>query len=207
MSQVDLERIQNDLDCLSQVIRRDRPYSAADVLPCVVIGVGAMVWMALLHWQLFSNSRLGMLLSLSPGLALVAHRFLLSHRGRAKRPVLWKEYKWSLVVVVVLIPSFIAWVWWRQRFDSSTESSFATILFCVGLVTTMIGVMEPNRRMYLPGGLLILAYSFLRTSLPSEQIANSGCALVALVAFGSAIYIAIAIRLDQDGLSEDKLAT
>ena len=36
MSQVDLERIQNDLDSLSQVIRRDRPYSAADVLPCVV---------------------------------------------------------------------------------------------------------------------------------------------------------------------------
>ena len=162
--------------------------------------------MVLLHWQLFSNPRLCLLLSLSPGIALFARRFLQSHRGRAKRPVLWKEYKWSLIAAVVLIPSFIAWVWWRQRFDSSPESSVATILFCLGLATTLIGVMAPIRRTYLPCGLLILGYSFLRTSLPPEQVAISGCALVALVAFGSAIAIAIAIRLGGDGLSEAESA-
>ena len=198
MSQVDLQRIQNDLDSINEVIRRDRPYAAGDVLPCVVLGVGAMVGMVLLHWPLIGNSRLCLLLSLSPGIALFARRFLQSHRGRAKRPVLWKEYKWSLIAAVVLIPSFIAWVWWRQRFDSSPDSSVATILFCMGLVTTMIAVMAPNRRMYLPCGLFILGYSFLLNSLSSEQVAFSVCALVALVAFGSAIVMAIAVRRGGD---------
>ena len=206
MSQVDLKRIQNDLDSINEAIRRDRPYAAGDVLPCIVLGVGAMVCIALLHWQLIGNPRLCLLLSLSPGIALFARRFVQSHRGRAKSPVLWKEYKWSLIAVVVLIPSFIAWVWWRQRFDSSPDSSIATILFCMGLVTTMIAVMDPIRRMYLPCGLFILGYSFLLNSLPSGQIAISVCALVALVAFGSAIVMAIAVRLGGDGLGEAESA-
>ena len=72
MSQVDLKRIQNDLDSMNQVIRRDRPYAAADVLPCVVVGLGAIVCIGLLHWQLLSDARLCLLLSISPGLVLWA---------------------------------------------------------------------------------------------------------------------------------------
>ena len=95
MSQVDLERIQNDLDSIKEVIRRDRPYSAGDVLLSVVIGVGAVFCMGLLHWRVFSDPRFSFFLSLSPGIALWVRRYLQTYRGRAKRPVLWKEYKWG----------------------------------------------------------------------------------------------------------------
>ena len=206
MSQVDLQRIQNDLDSMNQVIRRDRPYAAADVLPCVVVGLGAIVCMALLHWRLLSDARLCLLLSISPGMALWARRYQHARLGRAKRPVLWKEYKWSMIAGFVLVPTCIAWVWWRQHLGFSGESALATILFCVGLVMAMTGVMDPSRRLYLPCALLILGYSFLRGLLPPEQLETSAFALLAVACFGSAIAIAIAVRRDEVSPSEKSLS-
>ena len=204
MSQVDLERVQNDLDSMRRVIQRDRPYAAADMLPNVVIGVGALLCLGLLQSELFGDQRLCMLLSISPGLALYARRYMQTHRGRARRPVLWKEYKWSMVALFVLPTSAVAWMWYGERFGYSRESSVATILFSMGLVTTMIGVMDSSRRFYLPSGLLLLGYSVLRPILPPEQLVNSGCVLLALASLGSAIYIGIAIRLGGNGLTQDE---
>ena len=71
---------------------------------------------------------------------------------------------------------------------------------------TMVGIVAPSRRLYLPCALLILGYSFLRTILPPEQLNISGCALVALVTFGSAIFIAIATRHGENGKIADESA-
>ena len=182
----EIQRIQNDLATIRQAMTNDKPYDRADILPSVVFGMGALIAIPMLQ---FLSPRICVLLGLAPGMALWFARYFQARNQQQVRPNLWAEYKWGLVAVAVIIPAIIAWMWWSQQFGASRMAVGSAVLFCIGIAACLIGIIDPNRRTYLLGGIITLSFGALMPTLGPKQIPFVGLIFVAIVSFGMAAMV------------------
>ena len=182
----EIQRIQNDLTTIRQAITNDKPYDRGDILPSVVIGVGALIAIPMLQ---FLSPRICVLLGIAPGVALWFARYFQARNQQAIRPVLWSEYKWGLVAVAVITPAIIGWIWYSQQFGTSRVAVGSLVLFCLGIAGCLIGFIDSNRRTYLLGGITTLIFGVLIPTLDPNQIPIGGLIVLAIVGFGTAAMV------------------
>ena len=182
----EIQRIQNDLTTIRQAMTKDKPYDRADIFSSVVLGMGALIAIPMLQ---FVSPRICVLLGVAPGMALWFARYLQTRKQQTIRPVLWSEYKWSLVAVAIIIPASTGWIWWSQQFGASRMAVGSAVLFCLGIAGCMIGFIDSNRRTYLLGGIITLGFGILMPTLAPNQIPIVGLILVAMVGLGNAAMV------------------
>lgn len=204
MSGEEIQRLQDDLSTMRQVIKLDKPYAATDVMPLLLLGVGALLAIPLLEMRLFSNPRICLLLALSPGAALYARRYSEARRNQIHRPALWKEYKWGLAIGAVMIPASVGWIWWSQQFGLSREVAGAPIMFCLGIAGCVIGTVDADRRLYLLGGIGAIAFAFALPFLQPRHIATAGAVLLAVICFVAAAWIHRQTRTETDNAESNE---
>lgn len=190
MNANELQRIENDLATIQQVVKRDKPYSKGDIWPLLALGIGSIVSLFLLTFKVLPP-RASVLLTLVPGIMLYARRYFDVHKTQAERPVLWKEYRWSAALAAILLPAAFGWLWWSQRFGASDGMSAAAVVFCMGIGMSFIGVMDSARRYYLITSipLMILALSLPAIGSQGLNIAYAGTAFLAITCFTNAVFI------------------
>ena len=181
MSTDEIQRIEDDLATMRQAVTKDKPYERADIFPSLAIGVGGLIAMPMLESGI--NPRLCILLGLAPGLVWWCVRYFQARNQRAARPVLWAEYKWNLVVFAALLPALLGWMWWSEQFGASRSSVGEAMLFCVGIVTGLIGCIDPNRRAYILGGISLTVFAVLLPTLDPKLIPFASCVFLAVYGF------------------------
>ena len=181
MSTDEIQRIKDDLATMRQAVTKDKPYERADVFPTLAYGVGGLIAIPML--QSGMNPRLCILLVLVPGLVWCCVRYFQVRNQRAVRPVLWAEYKWSLVVLTIILPALLGWMWWSEQFGASRSAVGEAILFCAGIVTCLIGFIDPNRRAYLLSGISLTVFGVLLPTLDPKQIPFASCVFLAVIGF------------------------
>ena len=186
MSTDEIQRIQNDLTTIRQAITNDKPYDRGDILPSVVIGMGALIAIPMLQ---FLSPRICVLLAIAPGIALWFIRYFQARNQQAVRPVLWLEYKWGLVASAVITFAIIGWIWWSQQFGISRVAVGSLALFSIGIAGCLTGFIDSNRRTYLLSGIITLIFGVLMPTLDQNQIPIVGLTILAIIGFGTAAMI------------------
>ena len=186
MSTDEIRRIEDDLATMRQAVTKDKPYERADIFPHLALGVGALISGALITIPMLQSQidlRLCVLLGMAPGLVWSCVRYFQARNQRAVRPVLWAEYKWSLVVLTIILPALLGWMWWSEQFGASRSAVGEAILFCAGIVTCLIGFIDPNRRAYLLSGISLTVFGVLLPTLDPKQIPFASCVFLAVIGF------------------------
>ena len=120
---------------------------------------------------------------MAPGLVWWCVRYFQARNQRAVRPLLWAEYKWSFVALAISLPALFGWMWWSERFGASRFTVGTAMLFCVGIVSCLIGLIDPIRRLCLLPGISVIIFAVLLPTLDPKQILFAGCVLLAVCSF------------------------
>lgn len=179
MSTDEIQRLQQDLNTIRGAIRTDNPYDRADVLPLLAIAFGALVTIPMLHFRMFHNPRLCLLVGLAPGIATLVRRYFQTRNDQASRPGIWKEYKWGLLFACLAAPAAAGWLWWSQRFGVDRQATGAAIIFCLGIAAIMIGYIDCSRRTYLAGGIMATIFAFVLPTLEPQHFPTVSCIFLA----------------------------
>ena len=62
-------------------------------------------------------------------------------------------------------------------------------MFCIGIAACLIGLIDPNRRTYLPSGIIAMIFGVLLPTLDPKQIPIVGFVFIAILGFGMAAMI------------------
>ena len=196
MSANDVERLEKDLTTFRQVLATDRPADRADILPLVVLGLGALVSIPLQSMHLLWNPRFCMLTCVAPGLMLCIKRYNTVKGQRAKRPNLWQEYRVSTIAVAFLIPAALGWIWWSESLGLNRSQAGAPIIFCLGIAGLIIGVIDSQRRSYAIIGVGFAMFGACLPLLTQNQIPLAGAFVMAAATFGIAVWTFFTTRDD-----------
>ena len=213
MSTDEIQRIEDDLATMRQAVKKDKPYERADIFPHLALGVGALISGALISGALITipmlqsriDSRLCVLLGMAPGLVWWCVRYFQARNQRAVRPLLWAEYKWSFVALAISLPALFGWMWWSERFGASRFTVGTAMLFCVGIVSCLIGLIDPIRRLCLLPGISVIIFAVLLPTLDPKQILFAGCVLLAVCSFGGAAAIWWMTRGGSEDISQREM--
>ncbi|MEZ6034420.1 MAG: hypothetical protein R3C17_15095 [Planctomycetaceae bacterium] len=189
MPNEEIQRLQDDLMTMRQVMRLDKPYDAGDIPSLLLIGLGASVVVPLLEFTSWHQG-MTMIVALAPGMTAFLYRYMLAKRNRVKRPALWKEYRVAAFLGVCATPLVVGWIWWSQhQFGTTREAAGASIMFCVGAVLSGFGVLDSDRRSYLSGGFFLIAFALVIPWLTPRQMAPVGAGVLAIVSLATAAFI------------------
>lgn len=182
MPSSELDRVAVDLSSMREAMRLGKPYTWDDVNRDLVTALCGLLAMLLILFSPLSN-KMAFMLGLLPGL-LYYLRFTAQQRSRrAATPSPWKEEKLTLQAMGVVLPLVIAWLLWsRLGGPIDIKSAGAAAVYFVGVGLGVLGVIDPNRRRYLAGSAVLLAYGMATPSLTLQQMCLGGA--LALVAHG-----------------------
>ena len=141
MQQSDVERLESDLSVIRRAGRFDKPYAAEDVPLHVLIAVCGLV-IGVGAW-LSSYDRIIALVCLIPVGFAMARITKRRRQNQADRPMLWKEWRNSLLAGVVVVPAALVWmVWQRQQSGVPMWVAGAAAVFFVGVGCLLLGLLD-----------------------------------------------------------------
>ena len=203
MPNEEIKRLKDDLFTMRQAMKLDKPYDKGDILPILLIGLGALIALPLVEFTTW-NRLLILMPALLPGFLAFLRRYVQVQGKQPERTELRKEYKLGSMAAVAFVLAAIGFMWWSQRNGISREAVGAAIIFCVGVVLTGIGFLDTARRNYLIGGVAMLAYGVLIPMLTPQRIATVGIGMLAVVSLLIAAIVWRQTRLDSKSRIESE---
>lgn len=195
MPNEDIKRLKDDLSTMRQALKLDKPYDAKDIPSAVLVGLGALIALPLVEFTAWDR-QLILLFALLPGLVSLLLRYAEVRKTPPERTELRKEFKIGGFAAVAGLPAAIGFLWWSQQNGIGREGAGAAIIFCIGVVTTAIGVLDTSRRSYLICGAGAIVYGMLIPVLTSHRIATVGSGVLALIGLLTAAFLWRQTRLD-----------
>lgn len=194
MSSSDLDRVAADVSTIRQAMRLDKPYTRDDVKLDLVTSLTGVLALLLVTYSPL-EAKPAFLLSLLPGAAYFIRFTAQQRRRRATHPSPWKEEKLTFHALFIAMPLVLGWLAWSRLVGNvDVNSAGAAAVYFVGVALGVLGVLDPNRRRYLAGSAVLLAFGLALPSLTPHQVILGGA--WALVAGGllSAAITAIQLR-------------
>ncbi|MFN0055055.1 MAG: hypothetical protein ACKV0T_23020 [Planctomycetales bacterium] len=195
MPNEEIKRLKDDLFTMRQAMKLDEPYDKGDILPILLIGLGALIALPLVEFTTW-NRLLILIPALLPGFLAYLRRYVQVQEKQPERTQLRKEYKLGSMAALAFVPAAIGFLWWSQRNGISREAAGAAVIFCIGAVLTGIGVLDSARRNYLIGGVAMIAFGVLIPVLTPQRIATVGVGVLACVCLLTAAFLWRQTRLD-----------
>ena len=195
MPNEEIKRLKDDMFTMRQAMKLDNPYDKGDILPILLIGLGALIALPLVEFTTW-NRLLILMPALLPGFLAFLRRYVQVQGRQPERTELRKEYKLGSMAAVAFVLAAIGFMWWSQRNGISREAVGAAIIFCIGAVLTGIGFLDTARRNYLIGGVTMMVFGVLIPMLTPHRIATVGVGLLAVVSFLMAAFVWWQTRLD-----------
>ena len=128
MPNEEIKRLKDDLFTMRQAMKLDKPYDKGDILPILLIGLGALIALPLVEFTTW-NRLLILMPALLPGFLAFLRRYV---QVRVKPS---RTYGCGRIH----LGSMARWpscgghrfMWWSQRNGISLEAVGAAIIFCV----------------------------------------------------------------------------
>jgi hypothetical protein len=194
----ELERVASDLSSIRDAMRLGKPYTWDDVNRDLVGAFCGLLAMLLILFSPLGN-KLAFTLGLLPGIVYYLRFSAQQHGRRAAHPSPWKEERLTLQALGIAVPLVVVWLLWSRIVGSiDIRSASAGALYFVGVGLGVLGVIDPHRRRYLAGSVVLLAYGLATPSLPPQQmVLGAAWALVAgsLLSAGITVF---QLRFDSD---------
>lgn len=196
MPPTEIERVSADLQTIRSAMGLDKTYAQDDVTRELVTAFSGVLVVLLLMFTQWDN-RLAFAVGLLPGIVYYL-RFTAQRRtDRADRPSLWQEEKATLQALAVVMPLLIGWLAWsRVGGPIDLKSAGAAALFFFGVGLAYVGIVDVNRRRYLPASVALIAFGLAFPALTSDQLAL--CAAAALIAGGLGAAAILQWQLNRD---------
>ncbi len=199
MANEDLKRLKDDLSTMRQAMKLDKPYDEGEVVPLLLVGLGALIALPLVEFTSW-NRQLILMPALLPGFLASLRRYVQVREKQPERTELRKEYQLGGMAALTFVPAAIGFLWWSQRNGISREAAGAAIIFCIGTVLTGIGFLGTDRRNYLLGGVAMIVFGVLIPLLTPQRIATVGVGMLAVVSLLMAAIVWRQTRLDTTSL-------
>ncbi|MFZ5832721.1 MAG: hypothetical protein ACOY3P_21750 [Planctomycetota bacterium] len=165
MSERDIGRLREDLDTMRQAAGIDLPFNRRDVWVLAPVGCAAGLAIAAIGWWQPSEYRM---LAAIPAAVLVVAWLQLArsaHTRRAIEPVRWREMRYGLLCLLLVVPPFVGFLLWEAMSGMPAKAVVSSALFFMGLAIAWFAVVDRTRRSYfgaaLPMILFGLAVPFL----------------------------------------------
>jgi hypothetical protein len=152
-----LNRVREDLAVIRQAAGTELPFNRQDVWIMAPVACAAGGAIACVGWWLPWEYRW---VALFPVAVLIGVWFTLaqsSHRRRAAEPARWRETRFGLWTVFVLVPVFLGFMFWEKAMGMSWIAVSATAVFFVGFGAAWIAVLDRMRRYYFGTALPLMA--------------------------------------------------
>lgn len=180
MQSNELERVATDLSSIRAAMRLDKPYTRADVIRDLATSLGGLLAMTLILASPLPDKP-AFLLGVLPAVLYHFHVSAQQRRRRATAPAPWKEEKLTMLAMAAVVPLVIVWLAWSRLVGSvEAKSAGAAAVYFVGVGLGVLGIVDPQRRRYLAGSLVLIAYGLALPSLtPHETFIGASLALLA----------------------------
>ena len=160
MPNEEIKRLKDDLFTMRQAMKLDKPYDKGDILPILLIGLGALIALPLVEFTTW-NRLLILMPALLPGFLAFLRRYVQVQGKQPERTELRKEYKLGSMAAVAFVLAAIGFMWWSQRNGISREA-LIPMLTPQGIATVGVGMLAVV-------SLLIAAIVWRQTRLDSKS--------------------------------------
>jgi hypothetical protein len=155
MTAANLDRVREDLAVMKQALGLRPPFERAHAwlslaLAAVGVLVAALTAFTSIAAQPVTQGSTAHLTYIAvlvvPVLLVFAVMAMLAHRRKALTPLLWRESRQSVVVAIIAVPLYVAFLAWAVWNGVSPGALTAATLFLAGLFPLMRALSDPSRR-------------------------------------------------------------
>jgi hypothetical protein len=182
VNETDLNRVREDLAVIRQAAGTELPFNQQDVWIMTSVACVAGGTIVCIGWWVPWEYRW---VALFPVTLLMGVWFSLarsSYRGRAAEPARWRETRFGMTTLYVLMPGVIGFMLLEKAVGMSWAAVSATAMFFLGFGTAQIAVLDRTRRHYFASALSFMAFGLALSFCKSYQAAAVGAGAMLMTA-------------------------